>query len=64
MARSTRRGPPVSTCAVSLVMIERCEATSRAAGKPATAPSAAQTTGTEAIVSMLSTLSGDAEVKS
>ena len=39
------------------VMIERCEATSRAAGKPATGPSAAHTTGTVAIDSMASRFS-------
>ena len=34
------------TCAVSLAMMDRCEATSRAAGRPATAPMAPETTGT------------------
>ena len=63
-ARSTSAGPPVKTWAVSWVMIERCDATNLAAGKPATGPSAAHTTGTVANASIQSRLSGDEAVKS
>ena len=48
-ARSTSAGPAISTCAVSRAISEKCDATSRAAGRPATAPSAADTTGACAI---------------
>ena len=46
MARATTAGPAVSICAVFLDITEKCEATSRPAGKPATAPRAAVATGT------------------
>ena len=49
IARSTTAGPAVRICAVAFDMTEKCEATSRAAGNPATAPIAAVATGTLAI---------------
>ena len=52
-ARSTSAGPATITCAVSRVITAKCEATSRAAGSPATAPSAADATGTAAIASAI-----------
>jgi hypothetical protein len=48
-ARSTIAGPAIKTCDVFFVMIEKWDAASRAAGKPATAPTAADTTGAVAI---------------
>ena len=45
IARSTTAGPATITWAVCRVITARCDATRRAAGKPATAPSAAETTG-------------------
>ena len=47
-ARSTTAGPAISTCEFSAIT-EKCEATRRAAGSPATAPSPAEATGTLAI---------------
>ena len=64
MARSTSSGPPVSTTAVSCVITEKCEAASRAAGKPAQGPSAAQATGTAASASIASTFMGGGAVRS
>jgi hypothetical protein len=49
MARSTTAGPATRICAVDRDMTEKCDDTSRAAGRPATAPSAADATGTLAI---------------
>ena len=45
MARATTAGPAVRICAVDRDMTEKCEATSRPAGIPATAPKAAEATG-------------------
>ena len=53
IARATTAGPAVKICAVDLDITEKCEATSRPAGKPATAPSAAVATGTVAIASAM-----------
>ena len=50
-ARSPTEGPAIRICAGSRVITEKCEATSRAAGKPATGPSAALATGTFASAS-------------
>ena len=47
-ARSTTAGPAIRICEFSAIT-EKCEATRRAAGRPATAPSPAEATGTVAI---------------
>ena len=49
-ARATSAGPATSTWAFS-VITEKCEATRREAGRPATAPRAAAQTGTVASAS-------------
>ncbi len=43
----------MSTWAVCRVITEKCEATSRPAGKPATAPMAPDATGTSVMVSAM-----------
>jgi len=41
----TSAGPPIITCALSRAITDKCEGSSRPAGKPTTAPSAAKVTG-------------------
>ena len=50
---ATTAGPAIKTCDVLRVMTEKCDATSRAAGNPATAPTAAETTGAVAMASAM-----------
>lgn len=46
MAAATTGGPATNSWALSRTITEKCEATTRAAPRPATGPSAAATTGT------------------
>ncbi len=58
MAAATTGGPATNSCAVPLTMTEKCEATTRAAPRPATGPSAAATTGTRERLAAVSSKPG------
>ncbi len=58
IAAATTGGPATNSCEVPRTITEKCEATTRAAPRPATGPSAAVATGTRARLAIASSMPG------
>jgi hypothetical protein len=58
IAAATTGGPATNSCAVPRTITEKCDATTRAAPRPATGPSAAAATGTRDMFATVSSKPG------